>query len=210
MTEQRADQILDAALEAVVEQGTSKVTLEVVARRIGVTKSAIYHYFPNKRGLLRALFLREINKLLSQMEAAAEHAPNPEAKARAVIRARYDYLNRQGGPSSWSLETLLDIEPLARELVPVFRNAEQDLCASILRQGVASGAFAVASPAVAATVLVSCLHGFDEDIMLVRNARTRRERIEAFSQMLFDGLLARRPTEKKKPRDRPSPQPITN
>jgi AcrR family transcriptional regulator len=203
MAEQRSDQILDAALDAIVEQGSSKVTLEAVGRRIGVTKSAIYHYFPNKRGMLRALFLREINRTLAQMESAAERSKSPEAKLRAVITARYDYLNRQGGFSSWSLETLLDIEPLARELLPVFRDAEQELCASIARQGEASGAFTVASPNVVAAVLVSCLHGLDGDLLLVRNARGRKDRIETFIQLLFDGLLTRRASDKRVSKDRP-------
>jgi len=191
MGEDRADRILNAALEAIMEHGSSKVSLEDVGRRIGVSKSAIYHYFPNKQEMIRAVFVREINRMQATMEAAVAHASDPEAKLRALFKARFDFMNRKGGPNSWSLETLFDIEPHTRALLPILRGAEEDLIAGVLRQGMESGHFEAADPAIAASVLVSCLHGFQENFLMVPKERTRKERLGAFTRLILEGLLAR-------------------
>jgi AcrR family transcriptional regulator len=48
--------VLDAARAIVAEEGTAGVSQENVARRAGISQSALRHYLPTKDELLRALF----------------------------------------------------------------------------------------------------------------------------------------------------------
>jgi AcrR family transcriptional regulator len=49
------ERILDTALDLFIEQGYEKTSLRELAERVGVTKAALYYYFPSKEQLLRTL-----------------------------------------------------------------------------------------------------------------------------------------------------------
>lgn len=81
----RPDLVIDAALEVFVADGYEKGRLEDIARRAGVTKSAIYHHFPSKLAILEALIRRDC---LPETPGASPEVLRVElslGKARAVL-----------------------------------------------------------------------------------------------------------------------------
>lgn len=54
----RRQQILDAAVEVIGEQGYQRATIRQIAKQAGVADGTIYNYFDNKDGLLLALVER--------------------------------------------------------------------------------------------------------------------------------------------------------
>jgi AcrR family transcriptional regulator len=58
--EARPDEILDAALELFSENGFDGTRMEDVARRAGLSKGAVYLYFPSKKALLEGLVRRAV------------------------------------------------------------------------------------------------------------------------------------------------------
>ncbi|HLI58544.1 MAG TPA: TetR/AcrR family transcriptional regulator [Solirubrobacteraceae bacterium] len=75
---QRREQVIDAALQVIVEQGYAGVSIEAIARTAGVTRPVIYDHFPNLGALLQALIEREERIALRQL---AEVIPGPELGA---------------------------------------------------------------------------------------------------------------------------------
>ena len=73
---QRREQLLDAALKVVLEQGYAGVSIEGIARTAGVTRPVIYDHFSNLEALIHALIEREEHYALSQL---AEVVPGPES-----------------------------------------------------------------------------------------------------------------------------------
>ena len=65
---QRREQLLDAALAVIVEQGYGGVSIEAIARTAGVTRPVVYDHFPGLPGLLRCLVEREERYSLLQLE----------------------------------------------------------------------------------------------------------------------------------------------
>src|SRR6476659_7747573 len=65
--EQRREQLIDAALSVILEQGYGGVSIEAIARAAGVTRPVIYDHFPNLGTLLRALIEREESCALAQL-----------------------------------------------------------------------------------------------------------------------------------------------
>ena len=53
--EARPDEILDAALAVFGEQGFAQARVEDIAKRAGLSKGAVYLYFPSKDAMLNAL-----------------------------------------------------------------------------------------------------------------------------------------------------------
>jgi AcrR family transcriptional regulator len=64
---QRREQLIDAALSVIVEQGYEGISIEAVARAAGVTRPVVYDHFPNLAELLQTLIAREEQRSLEQL-----------------------------------------------------------------------------------------------------------------------------------------------
>ncbi len=79
-------QILDAVEAVVVEQGVGKLTLELVARHAGLSKSGLLHHFPSKELLIDALVARTVECWRESMNRViSEQEPGPFPTVRGVI-----------------------------------------------------------------------------------------------------------------------------
>jgi len=58
----RAARILDETLAVMTEQGHHELTLEEIARRVGIAKGNLQYYFPTRGDLLRAAFAQQIDR----------------------------------------------------------------------------------------------------------------------------------------------------
>ncbi len=73
--DERREQLLDAALGVILEQGYSGVSVESVARAAGVTRPVIYDHFLNLAGLLQVLIRREETYAAEQLERVVPEDP---------------------------------------------------------------------------------------------------------------------------------------
>jgi len=67
--EERREQLLDAALDLILEGGIVAASMEAVARASGVTKPVVYGVFPDRGALLQTLLAREEQRALAQLAA---------------------------------------------------------------------------------------------------------------------------------------------
>jgi AcrR family transcriptional regulator len=58
--EARPDEVLDAALDLFIEKGFAATRVEDIAKRAGLSKGAVYLYFPSKEAILEGLVRRAI------------------------------------------------------------------------------------------------------------------------------------------------------
>jgi AcrR family transcriptional regulator len=65
------DSLLDVAVEAFNERGYEATSMDELATRLGVTKSAIYHHVPSKVELLRLALDRALDALFAVTEEPA-------------------------------------------------------------------------------------------------------------------------------------------
>lgn len=92
--EQARHEILQAARDILREGGVEAVTLASVAGVLGMTKQALYHYFPSKEALLRSLVTSFIDHEVENLVAAIEANDSGSNTLGTLIRAFYDhYIN---------------------------------------------------------------------------------------------------------------------
>jgi AcrR family transcriptional regulator len=72
---ERREQLLDAALGVILEQGYSGVSIEAVARAAGVTRPVVYDHYRNLGRLLYALIEREERYAVEQLEHVVPQEP---------------------------------------------------------------------------------------------------------------------------------------
>ena len=63
--EARANQILEQTADLIQREGLAAVSMERLARDVGISKGLVYNYFPSRDALLAALLKREQDQLLS-------------------------------------------------------------------------------------------------------------------------------------------------
>src|SRR5437764_11947834 len=64
---QRREQLIDAALEVILERGYAGISIEAIARAAGITRPVVYDHFPNLNLLLHAVIEREERISLEQL-----------------------------------------------------------------------------------------------------------------------------------------------
>ena len=67
--EEAKSRIIEAALDVFTKRGFDRSTMDEVAHRVGVSKAALYRYFPSKDSLLEAVFIatqRRLQDFLSE------------------------------------------------------------------------------------------------------------------------------------------------
>jgi AcrR family transcriptional regulator len=92
--------ILEVARRMFAEQGYESTSLDSIARAIGLTRTAVYHYFPSKRDIAQAIFTDEPPDALSWWVDAAHTETTIAAKLRAIFarlvaRASEDWTGTQ-------------------------------------------------------------------------------------------------------------------
>ncbi|MFI1868083.1 TetR/AcrR family transcriptional regulator [Streptomyces jumonjinensis] len=80
-------EILTAAEHHIGEHGPAALSLRAVARSLGMTVQALYHYFPSRDHLVTALVAEAYNDLADAVQAAVDAAPDRTAVPRMVIAA---------------------------------------------------------------------------------------------------------------------------
>lgn len=95
-------EILDAASRVMAARGYAGTSISVLSAESGLPKSAIYHHFHSKAGLLSAVMARGMDDFFEAMRAAHDHAPDGGTaserlgwylrRTAEVFEARSDFL----------------------------------------------------------------------------------------------------------------------
>lgn len=139
---ERTDEVMKAAFEVFAQYGYKKATLDDIAERLGVTKSALYLYAHGKRDLYEQCVGRKMVEWQSYVARAVAAESDLRQKFIALCRSSFDWLldcremqmvlNRDPG-----------IFPLFGEHDPFHEiNLESiQMLSDVLEQGAAQGCF---------------------------------------------------------------------
>lgn len=77
---------MDAARRVLLRDGIAATTLDAVAREVGLTKAALYYYYPSKDALLFELAFGALEAYSTAVHDAVAHARDGGDALRAIIR----------------------------------------------------------------------------------------------------------------------------
>lgn len=80
-SQQRVDQILNAARKIIAERGSTNLSIADIAAEAGITPGSIYQYFPNRSDVLAALAEQYLGDLGERMHVILEEIPTDFANA---------------------------------------------------------------------------------------------------------------------------------
>ena len=82
----RKQMILDTAIKIFGQKGYRAATLDDVARDLGVSKPALYHYFSSKEKLLSEIYLQSLGRMFKTIHEAGNMDLSPPEKMRILVR----------------------------------------------------------------------------------------------------------------------------
>jgi AcrR family transcriptional regulator len=88
--ERSREEIVDAARRVLLRVGLAAITLDAVAREVGLTKAALYYYFPSKDDLLFEIIYGAVEAQSRAVHDAVAQAKDGGEALRAIIRATVD------------------------------------------------------------------------------------------------------------------------
>jgi AcrR family transcriptional regulator len=158
--DERAPEILEAALASFAEKGFAGTRMDDIAQRAGITKGTIYLYFKSKEELFKALARQSIGERIAAITQQLEGADGPAAEQLRFV------LTTLGHFASTSDRVVLPRVLLAEagnfpELAEFWRKEIIDrglgLFEMIIKRGIARGEFRKVAPGHAARLCVAPL-----------------------------------------------------
>jgi AcrR family transcriptional regulator len=193
--EARPDEVLDAALALFVEKGFAQTRVEDIAARAGLSKGAVYLYFPSKEAVLEGLVKRAVLPIADNALGVLE---NYAGDPRLVIGTALKLVaGRLSDPKVAAIPRLLIREMINfPEFAQMYREAVLDrvlpAVEKLIAHGISEGYFRPVDPALTIRSLVGplVLHMMLAEIFGIMPAGGIEigRLIDNHLTILFDGL----------------------
>jgi AcrR family transcriptional regulator len=156
--EERAPEILDAALACFSEKGFAATRMEDIARRAGISKGTIYLYFESKEAVFKALAQRVVTSRIADIGAFVEVYEGPTPELLRLVLTRIGAIVSTGDVAVLPRMVLAEAGNFP-ELAQHWRREVVDkglaLWEAIIRRGQARGEFRDIEPAHAARLCIA-------------------------------------------------------
>lgn len=124
----RRRQLLELGLELFASQSYDELSIDEIARRAGVSKGLLYHYYPSKRAFYVAAVQEAARQLLEETDVDRHGSgaePDPEGQ-RAGLRAFIDYVSRHRVVYAFLLRGGIGTDPEVSKVLAETREALVD------------------------------------------------------------------------------------
>jgi AcrR family transcriptional regulator len=195
------DLILDAVDTLLARYGYKKMTMDDLAREVGIGKGTTYLHFPGKEEVVLAHIDRIAARLLENLGAIAAGPGSPEDKIRKMLIARILFRFDSVFHYSQNLNDLLASvrKPLlARRQVPFDQEAEA--LAAVIGRGNETGLFECPDPLSAGRAMVWSTNSLLPFSLTPRELGAREEiagRAERIADLVLMGLVRRSPVREE-------------
>ncbi len=153
----KREALLREAATAFNRQGFHATSLEEIARNLGVSKAALYHYFPNKQNLLRECFETAMEVAFTSYDEAKLEGRNGREKLRLTVSK---YLERMINESSCVVAPLEDTALSATHRNQLVRERDrfENLMRNLVREGIADGSIIPCDPKLVVFTILGALN----------------------------------------------------
>ncbi len=93
--QQTQKQIIDSAFELFAKEGYSKTSIAAVAKKAGISKGLIYHYFDSKEAILEAIFDQLVAMGDQMMNFPEEFGPSE--KIKQTLEQTFEFIEKETG-----------------------------------------------------------------------------------------------------------------
>lgn len=156
---EKINSILSVAQKRFGLFGLEKTTMKEIAADLGMSKAALYYYFPDKEGLFKAVVEMEQGEFFQVVSQIQENIAEPDVMLREYIRIRFKYFKTLFNLSRLRFEEFNHMKPMLSDTLNEFRCREETVVRELIASGNEKGLFHVESPADMATLFIDVIKG---------------------------------------------------
>ena len=127
----KREAISRTASQVFAEDGYDRTSMAEVARRCGVSKALLYHYYSSKEAMLYDIIANHLSELIEAVEDADQPDLGPEARLEILVAALLECYRDADSKHKVQLETMgflpdaqqAELKALERHLVRLFSDA---------------------------------------------------------------------------------------
>jgi AcrR family transcriptional regulator len=187
------ERILASAMRLLDTGGPDAVTLRAVGEAAGISQSAPYRHYENKRALLEAMVRANLDYLNAAFEKAEHDASSPFGVLDRTVRAYFDFARRFPVRYRFLLEISREDTPLGSDVRQAFAVVN-----GLVRAAQQAGALADGDPEQIAALIFGAACGMAAQFNLA-NAAARGAAVPDpppdLAPLMLD-LLAKRPSQR--------------
>jgi AcrR family transcriptional regulator len=189
-----ADRILDAADRLLARYGYQKMTIDDLAREVGIGKGTVYLHFRSKEEIVLFRVDRVVRRLVDQLLAIARSDASPDVKIRRMLllRVMFRFDSVQHYTESIS-EVLRALRSGLLERHQKHFDQEARVFAQVLKEGQDAGVFHTVQGLRTARILLVATNSLLPFSLSTRELGSRREvenNCKKVADLLVSGLLA--------------------
>ncbi|MBX5449717.1 TetR/AcrR family transcriptional regulator [Thermogemmatispora sp.] len=192
--QEREALILQAAEEVFCEKGYHEASIDEIAARVGIAKGTVYLHFPSKEDLLAALFRRDTEQVIAEVEAiAAVPGRSAREKLEEILHLLYGELFKKRTRLFYSMYNSPEMGALLAKKEQMHAHWEQltSRLEGLLAEGQAAGEF---NPELPTSVMLSLflnlvsVRGYER--LVVREGLAPAEVARYLAHIYFKGIAA--------------------
>jgi TetR/AcrR family transcriptional regulator, cholesterol catabolism regulator len=155
----RRREIEDAASELFRRQGYAATSVRDIARVLDIRGPSLYAHVASKEDVLWAIVDRVASRFEAAANAATAEARDTDDLLAWLVRAHVRVVTEDVGEASVFIHEWRHLSDDRREAVLERRDAYEQRFRAAITGGIASGAFTMADPSLAATFVLTALNG---------------------------------------------------
>ncbi len=189
------DAILDATERMLSKHGYKKMTIDDLAKEVGIGKGSIYLHFKSKEEIALSHIDRIIERMKVRLFTIATSRGNPQTRLRKMIIERVMYRFDSVQHYSQSLNELLaQLRPRLLERRKSYFEEEAAMIASVLAEGKKARVFAVKDPNEAGLTILDATNALLPYSLSAYELGERKEiekKANRVADLILNGLLKR-------------------
>ena len=153
----RRAEILHSALRAFRDRGYHATTLDHIAARLGVHKTALYHYFRDKESILYACHRESLAEVVRLLDEARERYADPAERLAFLVREHVRVMTDTLEASPLAFEVTA-LSPAHQAEIIALRDRYERALRRLVADGVESGEFQSVNPKTAVFAILGAIN----------------------------------------------------
>src|SRR5687767_7665763 len=187
------DAILDATDKLLTRYGYKKMTIDDLAREVGIGKGSVYLHFKSKEEIALSHIDRIIERLKARLRAIAQNKSTCEKRLRQMLieRVLFRFDSVQHYTRSLN-EMLAQLRPRLLERRKKYFDEEARIFAELIEEGVAAGVFNTKKPLQAATALLDATNSllpYSLSVIELGRRGDIEKKVDMVADILLNGLI---------------------
>ncbi|MFC4277971.1 TetR/AcrR family transcriptional regulator [Achromobacter aloeverae] len=185
----RKEEILETAARLFADEGYNSVSLQDIADAVGLSKTALYHYFDRKETILGTIVVTTVKELSEFVERAVAAHQSPQDRLAAFLEAQAEFFEQHQASFQVLLTRFANLrEPKMRDIAVEWRVNYENTIRNIVHEGVTAGVFNAGSPNAVVRMVISSVY------WLARwyrpsGKQTSREIAREYAEIILHGIV---------------------